>query len=433
MVTIQHTPAEVGLPPGFFLALPDEPTEKFRNESFSHIGHDFEDIVEFGIFMVSLMVYKENVTHEGRTSMMPTTVDIQDLYDAGYGMSIGTLYTYGGVGKLQDALGFYPDRSKPDKKALLERFRYLKDTAIPQDSNASITSLDDVLKWGAERDLIPSINVTHQAFEYDMLALRSLFGVERREVVRHGTYLKAFRLGAQVIAEHGRPIETKQLDAEHPEVFNGKTSRMLRYLFGTLTEYWYEYGWVPNSRGMKKEDLLNLGVRWAINHDGHIPSTSEINRLSAQQLYVSQQPLKNHFDGVKHFREEVSKAYQVYQKCVSAMKREGVDAEVIRVCSRRYDTSIDFPALLKDKKGVLQSLSDGSAKASWILKIMEQGFDLMDDEVLVMQIEDFVRSLKRRGISNDEDLRFIFSVIPRIHTDEGIKMAQDILYDTASN
>jgi hypothetical protein len=115
------------------------------------------------------------------------------------------------------------------------------------------------------------------------------------------------------------------------------------------------------------------------------------------------------------------------------MKRQGVDAEVIRVCSRLYDTTIDFPALLKDKKGVLQSLSDGSAKASWILKIMEQGFDLMDDEVFVMQIEDFVRSLKRRGISNDEDLRFIFSVIPRIHTDEGIKMAQDILYDTASN
>lgn len=76
---------EKGLPPGLWLPRAEEPTEKYLRENFSRSDLTDEDVLDYGMFVVALIVLDKNCS--GRISTAPSTDDFNDLSGQGYGIS----------------------------------------------------------------------------------------------------------------------------------------------------------------------------------------------------------------------------------------------------------------------------------------------------------------------------------------------------------
>lgn len=419
---------EKGLPPGLWLPTAEESTEQYLTENFNHGNHDYEDIVDYGAFIVSLAALGQAET--GRVSLMPRTTDFNEMHEAGYGISINVLIKkYGGLMKLQRALGFYPDLLHPEdedltKDEVRQRLKWVKEHAYPLENDIENITLRGLMHWGSERHLLPSVDRCHGVLGSELKDVRRDLGMEKRDD-EGVTLLDMFRFGAKVLRDYdGKPPIAKELDQRYEGTFNAKPYETIRRYFKTSNLFWMEFDLVTNTKGFKPEELVNIGVRWAIQHGGTeklIPSM--IDKESAAMKLPSRLPIAKYFHSIPGYRGEVQSEYEQYLETQTEFEADGVSPDVFEAACRRYEAGDEFRQWLKTNIETLQKLSVDNEKSKYVLTIMRKGFDLLDESYFDIQMEDFMKYLKKLGIQSEEEIRFIFTVVPRLNADEVLEQS----------
>lgn len=423
---INSLPTEIGVPPGLLLPLPEESTEQFRAENFNHLHLTMEDMVDYGAFIVALLVL--DAPRSGRVSMMPTHGDIDQLYEAGYGLQRWRLQqpNVGGIIPFQTALGFYPSGTSPKPpEEIIARYQWIADNAYspPADRDVSAESIGimEIVRWAAKRHLAPSPNQIHRQLGGSTLALRKIFDVERKHVGEANKFLRLYRFGARIVAEHKGPISSELMDELYADEFIGKPYETIRNAVDSYTDFWMEFGFLPKTPSLSKQEIVNLGVQRAIRKEKMDLNIPKIEELSAQNRFVSRLPIRKYFKGIAGYTCLVEDDYEVYLQIKEEFVANGVTGDVVQAACRKFDASTDFSLWLKQHENVLVKLSAKSWQANWIMDIVRNGFDLVHDDIFGMQLEDMSHALRQLRISG-ESARFIFDLIPRIDSDEALTM-----------
>ena len=412
---------EKGLPPGLWLPTPDEPIDIYKRENFSHGRHAYEDVLDFGVFVVARTFHCQ--TETGRVSLMPVTSDLEALYDEGYGLSTKVLSThYGGLTRLDKELGFFPREYEPTDVEVIKRFGWIAEYGYSLDPlpSGEVRKVEEILEWGAERHLTPSPGKVYRVLNGDTSPIRKMFNVEMRD--RHNQYRRSrfYSFGAQVLAECSKPLSEQELNQKYPDAFTGQAGGVVRWRLGSLTRFWMEFDRLPaRSAGLTEQDVANFGVRWAIANGTPYIDTETINRLSGEGKFPSRILLNKYFDGIPDFRARVMNDYQAYLDLRRECEQVGVEACVFKaIAGRKFEATPDFKTKIKDNLRVFKILSNGTEESSYVLSIVQRGFNLLDDVIMDMQMEDFKKCLRRLGIRDRSQLRFIFDMVPLIDSDE---------------
>jgi hypothetical protein len=413
---------EKGLPPGLWLPTADEPTEKYLTENFSYKDRPYEDIVDYGAFVVALVAYTQDVT--GRISLMPTTDDFDKMHAEGYGISTLTLTRRrGGIRKLQRALGFYPKGYAPDPDELLQRFQWIVDYAYDLDPYVGpLKNTEQLIQWGTERDLTPSHDITLSVLGYSRIPLRRILKLPEVIDSRGFTFLDVYRFGARVIAENNGPISRDELDKKYAGDLGEIPHQAIWHFFGTYGRFLLEFGYVQTTHGLSDQDIINLGVQRAIATDGAQLVTDDINQLSADKKFFSKTALHDRFEKIRNYREKVDEGYERYLRISNSMTIIGVSPIVVRVFCQNFEATTDYESKLWSNTDVMKSLSIEWESAKYVLSIIQKGFDLLDEHIMAMQVADFKKCLTKVGIHDPADMHFVFTMVPRIDADEAMKM-----------
>jgi len=409
---------EKGLPPGLWLPTPDEPTEKYLSERFNHSGHLYEDIVDYGSFVVALALLESH--NSARPNLMPTADDFSEMFVAGYGLSEHILRDSGGVARVQLALGFYPRTHKPSREDVMERFKWIAEYGYPLEygeEGFANADFEEILAWGSARRLSPGPKKIYEIFEGDTTALRKQIGKERHNYRRQYSRLDLFRFGARVIHENGGPLTIEQLNDKYADEFVAEPYQTIRTVFGAGTDFWIEFGYAINPN-LNREELLNLGTRWAIQHDGEIVTTNRIAELSKANLFPSKQPIARRFDGVSEYRSIVAERYAQYQGLENELADLGIEPEITKLAARLFEHGPIFEKWLRDNLETLAMLSNPSTESAYVRKLMKDGLDLVSEAIFAMQFEDLLSALRRLGIKSKAGIRFVLEAVPRLSADE---------------
>jgi hypothetical protein len=89
-----------------------------------------------------------------------------------------------------------------------------------------------------------------------------------------------------------------------------------------------------------------------------------------------------------------------------------------------YRSDSEFKEFLQNNIEVMAKLSGNSEPAAYVLKIMKDGFDLLDEYTFNLQFDDFLKFLNKLGIKGNDEIDFIFSIVPRINFAEVITKHQ---------
>lgn len=402
-----------GLPPGIVPLLPEADTAKYRAENFNHGSHTPDDLRGYGIFVITLALYAAPDT--GRTNFMPTTMDFQELLEAGYGMGYHRLQKLGGIKALQRNLGFYPDGYHPEQEELLERLRWMAQYALkpPIEFKSSHKKINQVIQWGADRNLLPARDITLDILGDARVYAQRMFGIETRSLRTAYSYLDVYRFGARVIRENDGPLTRDALDQKYPSVFNARPGNIIKAFFGTLTNFWLQFDRIPESSGVSDDFAVTLGVRHAIKTGELSMKWGTLSQLIKEQK-VSSKSIKT---DVRAYRQKVTEGYQAYLDVRDRYTQCGITAEVFQAACQKFEPTLDFEYKLWEGFNALHKLSSGTPAAHFILAAIRNGFDLEDERIFERQHRGLERAMRDLGIAG-EDRRFIFDLIPRVDADE---------------
>ncbi len=405
---------DVGLPPGLWLPTADEPVDRFRSEVFNHSNHPYEDIVDFGVFATAMTALAAN---DKRPSFMPSQMILLELYTAGYGVQPKRVQrVYGGESRLQRALGFYPNRSKPGKEEIFERCRWMAEFVLPKviEPNPALKTVHGILSWGTKRNLLPSTDVVRSAVNGDTTEIRRIFGIEKPDTLVRVTKRDLFKFGAKIIDENGGPLGQDAIDQEYPYEFLRAPYHTIIVHFGTLNAFWEHFGYFSDARTMGANKLLEVGVRLAIENEGFNFSRDDINRLSKQKRFPSSFPLIRLFGSYVAYREAVRQEYEIFLIMAKELSAAGVCDEVIKIVGASYSTDETYAQITNKNILALSKISASKPAAKLVRNILRKGFDLRDDELWEMQTEDFRTSLTALGIKSPDEISYIFGLVPRV-------------------
>jgi hypothetical protein len=409
---------EAALPPGLRLPIAGESTDQYLAENFNHSSHSYEDVVSMGSFVVALILLDDQKAE--RISWMPTENDFIEMYEAGYGFSPKLLRKSGGTGKLQLGLGFYSREYIPSEEEFLDRLKWVADRAYPLENgqaSSNNATFDDILTWGSVRRLLPSRNKIYKMFNGDTTVARSHIGKERSDYRKHCTHHDIYRFGAKVIIENDGPLNIADLNEKYKEEFTVTPYERIRNKFGTSSKFWLEFGYAINP-SLDREALLNLGIRWAIQHDGEIVDTSKIAELSRENRFPSKQPIKNNFGGISPYTKEVSQSYKWYLRLEKELEYRGVLPEVTKLASRLFERGLVFDTWLKDNTDTMRVLSADSEDSSYARSLMRDGLNLENDDIFNVQLKELISALKRLGIKSRDSVNFVLEIVPRLNPKE---------------
>jgi hypothetical protein len=271
-----------------------EGTDQYRTRNILKHSLDTEGLIDYGAFIVALAMFDED-----RDSLMPTNSDIKDLYDEGFGPSPETIHRRIGLSRLQRALGFYSYSHVLHKEELQKRIEWIASHGAQAD-NATFSSFEDVIAWGAKRNLLPPKNNIYGTINGDGVLLkefRQTLGVEIRNRTTARTYYELYRFGAKVLSEHGAPLSGRELDELYADAFVSQPYEAIRWQFGTLGSFWREFGYIPHARGLSRTDLIDIGLQWMIANNGEKLSPKQIDEQSAQGRFPSRRPISRRFAG----------------------------------------------------------------------------------------------------------------------------------------
>lgn len=414
---------EKGLPPGLWLPTADEPTDKYRSENFRRNDLPYEDIVEYGSFVVAMAL--RSAPQTGRINFIPKGTDITEMYQAGYGFPIDRLEPRGGMSRLQHALGFYPRRFIPTREELLARLRWMATYSldVEEDLNGS-RNVRSIMLWGSARNLLPGIKVMQKVLGKDTTPeIQRIFAIEKPNSREQLSYLDVYRFGAKVLSENdGKPLRQQELDAKYKDYFLAAPYSVLVAFFGASNKFWLEFGHLTHARGFSPNELINIGVRYAIETGQPSFSHGDIVKLSADNKLPSTYPMGHYFDGVVGYRDRVNEHYDKYVSLRDELVAQGISPEAVKTACREFEANEEFAGWLRENADVLQKLSRDLPAAKYALRLMSSGFSLLDEEIFMMQYVDLRRGLQSLGITSEEKLRFVFRIIPRINADEALAM-----------
>lgn len=404
---------EKGLPPGLWLPKADEPTEQYLAENYYYKKRPYEDIVDYGSFVVALALLEQE--HTGRMSLMPDHKDLSEMFSAGYGVSCKTLArNYGGVASLQRSLGFYPRKFIPSSDELLKRFQWIADYAYALDpTEGQLTNTEQIIHWGAIRDLTPSYDIVLKVLNGSTGSIHDMLEIREIDYSRNFTRLDVYRFGARVIAENGGPLSCDELNQKYKGQFGKKPYNVITRFFGTYSLFWYEFGYVPVARGLNESDIINIGVRHAITQDSTDLTKSDIALLSAQKVFPSSLPIRRLFGPISQYRAHVQAGFEEYVRLAQELTDQGITQDVIKAVSQRFESTPGFTDSIRSHALTLQKLSKDWPSAHYVLSIMQKGFNLMDETIMEMQLSDFASSLSKLGITSPVDRQFVVGLIPR--------------------
>ncbi len=407
-----------GLPPGLWLPTAEEPTDKFLIETFNRSDHPYEEVVELGMFAVALASFDEKRLAEG--TLMPSRMDIVDLYNEGFGINANRLHQrYGGFARLQQALGYYPRGYKPERAELIERLTWFGLHYLPSDDsfNGSRGNAEEVLEWGARRRLLPSLAITNDVLKDNSLLKKSL-GLEKPNCKEMYTVMDAYRLAARIIRECGGPITQLQLNERYGKEFEVLPNQIVQTHCGSLGALWLEFGYVADTKTLSADDLIDIGVRHAIRVGNPRISIGEIDELSAAKMFPSRMPIRSKFFGsTSLYRQKVENRYQNYLAMQRKLQTLGVSTTVCKIASQRYKSGPEFKANLVNNVEALVQLSAQNDSARYAHSIISRGFDIENQEAMEIQLKDFKKALKSLGIEKQSEYRFIFGLIPHVSFD----------------
>ncbi len=396
-----------GLPPGLWLPTIDEPTDQYLSANFYTPEIEYDDIVDLGGFMVALAMYDEE-----RVNYRPTKYDFKDMYAEGYGIPLRQLRDRGGLSRLQLNLGYYPDGYLPERDQLAKRFKWLGEygyQAVHAGESVRDITFDQLVLWGSRRGLLPSKRTTYKVLAGDSTDIRKKLGMERRHREGSIRQLDLFRFGAKILAEQGQPVSSPVLqNYANEQIVNPYET--IRWNFDSQSKFWLEFGYVADASGLTKDDLIAIGVWKLLSNPSQEINHVTVAQMSALKVFPSSEALTK-FGGIVKYREVVMRAYQEFEVIRTDLLKSGVGEELLQAISSRYVTEPEFTSLLVDNIGALKALS--SPQASYIASIIENGFDLLNDDIFEIQTHDFTRILRKFNLSETE-IEYIYSLVPRI-------------------
>lgn len=408
------------LPPGLLLPLPEEDTERFLTRNFVRPDLTEEEIIDYGIFVVALAAYAAEET--GRVSLMPTSKDFAELHDAGYGLGVRTMSRYG-FRWLQESLGFFPDGVDAPVDAIEARLKWIVHHAYPEqhgDDAVADLVFEDLLFWGAARDLLPGRNSTRRSLNGNTVEIRRELGLERRLMPGSVTKMDLWKFGQEILHDYGEPLGGAALNRAGEKMFPSEPYEVIRWCFGSLTNFWLEYGKVHNAKGLSADELVDLGVQWNIRHGETIFTPSVLTKLSAEKRFVSKMPIVNQFHTIPNYRDKVAERLESYYELREELVEAGVSEPVIRAMCLRFRDSAAFKEQLREHTDLLIRLS--AEEAEYVLQIIEKGFNLIDPDIFDYQRRDFKSALRKVGISKRSEWRWILEYVPQFEVAEGIKL-----------
>lgn len=413
------------IPPVLVLPLAGESTEQYKTENFNPRGLD--DLTRYGGFMVALIAW--SIIEEGsqRVSLMPNGDDFEAMYTAGYGVRRQSLSPPEGVSAIQDKLGFYSAGSRPGYDSVFGRIIWMAQNAV---TPSKFKTTEQIIQWGASRHVLPARDTTLEILGDDVREVPKLFGIEKLdEPDKRPSFLDLYRLGAMILAEHGRPLPRHKIDQRYPDVFSIKPSKAINNFFGGTNNFWLEFDLVVHGSGITEQKAVEIGVRRAIRTEDLDLTAVRLWELSKDNQ-LPYRPIRK--IGIPAYRERVSEGYGAYKALCDRFEDQGVARDVMRVvCGRKFENSAIFETWLQDNRGVLQKISRNRTRGEALLTKIENGLALGSKPAYVWQLEETHKILHQWDLSDDEK-RFAFDLIPRINTDEAMGSATTTPPDRAA-
>jgi hypothetical protein len=407
---------ERALPPDVVLPTATDSTEQYRLEQYLN-RRPYADIIDYGTFVVALACIGAVETE--RVSMMPLISDVKELKEAGFGMPYEMLARrYGGIRKLQLALGFYPEGYNPPKEKLLKRLQWMAEHAYVEDASSDIAkdTVYEVFNWGSARNLTPSAKRSYKILDGETLPVIKMFHTEQRAAIPEYTSRYLYRFGSRVLQEHGRALSRSELAAAYGQEFDGNPGKVITAKFGSYAQFWLEFDRLPQVV-LTPQELRNLGVRWAIAHDTPEIGINDIKERSDRQLLPSRMPIRNTYGNITHYREVVREDYALYLQVRDSLVAEHVSEEVVKLACRKFEATPEFVNGLLAQSATLATLSAATPGMSYVRKLLHEGLRLEEDAIYAMQLEDVANILLGHRIGPHERA-FIFELMPRLNVNE---------------
>lgn len=409
------------LPPGLHLPTADEDPDKFRSENYHPKGLEDWQVLDFGSFVVALAAF--DVAEGNRVSLKPLRDDLVGLRSEGYGPSARMIQKfYHSYQGLQHGLGFSVKQVTPDRDELLTRFEYIADNLLdPKEEFGDQYTMLELLTWCSMRDLAPYIDTAREVLGGSLNDVRVIFGAREKDVAPSLTHTDLYRFGAKVLDEQKKVPLVRELKQKYQHAFGIDPVWAIGREYTNTNRFWLEFDRVRDTHGMTSQQVVNLGTRYAIRTgDRELPFVA-LEEAANQHLLPSLNSYERHLDGIRDFRGLVQRDLEAYDALVGELAEEGISADVVQAFCGKFEPTDEFQEWLHGGKDILVKLSQNSEDASYILRLLRDGLDLLHEPTYNYQLRDLKKHLKSLGISKRGDMRFVFTAVPRLNPNEALK------------
>jgi hypothetical protein len=361
------------LPPGLYVPLASEDTEKYRAERFIE-NITPENLVDLGCFYVALAMFDST-----RRSVMPTQGDFRAMRREGYGIGVTALHDHGGLSAVQDALGYYSRARRPTSEALTKRVLWLNGELIAL--GEPISKINDFLSYGTNTNLLPEAEYT-----------RSTAGSELIKQVINPRYClpeldgrdAVYEFGRNLREELGRRPDRSELRTKYSGSFRLLPETYIYRYWNSIDDFWDDVETVD-----KAEDRqVARGVLCMVQHDLRTLGAKNIQKLSSLGLHTSIRQIWNMFGSVSAYRVSVENELRTLHELLlhtgNSEEQAGFFKSLLAAAVNAGMCIDEFVGRSTDIRDIL------SHAPAYVRKICTVGLDKEDTEIARMQTEDII-------------------------------------------
>jgi hypothetical protein len=230
----------------------------------------------------------------------------------------------------------------------------------------------------------------------------------------------AFKLGQQILDTTGGPLTGKEINEQYGQSFLYRPTTIIDTFCGGLRGFWGSFDLYPHMYRANPQEILEIGVRYAATHGGHILTRKESIAMADDQSFVDTDKMVREFGKFSDYQKQLTVAHENFRKAVTPLKLLGVSEEVLAVIGGRYVMGDAFIDDMYDNADVLVKLSADRYSAKYVLALLKRGFDLRRDDMYHLQLKDFSESCRRLGI-NKKGMRYVLICMPRQNSEETLR------------
>lgn len=398
------------VPPGLGLPLESEDVNQFRSDNYVTSDLPYWRVLDYGAFTVALAAF--GVASGARHSLMPTKRDWTDLRNDGWGPSLTAIAEdHGGLKRLQGDLGFYPYGYVPSREELLERYRWVAEEVLIPDDTQERPTIKEIIRWTSWHDLAPQSAITYAVLDNDANPIRRIFGIRPKNGRKDLNRLDIYRFGAEVIDENGGIISHNELNKRY-KIRGLKPINVTEVEFGGHNRFWLEFDRIKDTSGLTAPEIINLGIRLAIRTGDRELSREAMRIYAKEQLLPSISSMYHQVGGAVKFREAVQKGITVYDELVTDLEEIGIPEQVTQAFCARFEPTQTFRNTIMEVVPLLRKIPLDSEQGQYVIGLVSSGFDLLNEDIFELQLNDFENFLRRWGFSRKEIVT-VASFVPR--------------------